>query len=64
MEGLSCRHCLKDCLEDWRETPCRDFQTDWQKVIADPDPKISKMGKAEYRRICRRARREASGKAD
>lgn len=62
IKGLTCRHCLKGCLEAWREMTCSDFQPNWQAIIADEDIAISRQGKAEYRRICRRARKEAAEK--
>ena len=62
IEGFTCEHCLNQCQEAWRETPCRDFREDWQRIIQDKDQRIAKMGKAEYRRICRQARKAASGK--
>lgn len=62
IKGLTCRHCLEDCPEAWRETICSDFRANWKAIIDDEDIAISRQGKAEYRRICRRARKEAAEK--
>lgn len=62
--GLQCRHCEKktDCMESFRGTPCRDFLENWTAIREDEDPAIRKQGRAQYKRICRKAREEATAK--
>lgn len=61
IKGLACAHCITACAEAWREMPCRGFREDWKKIMEDSDQRIARQGKAQYRRICKKARREASG---
>lgn len=63
MHELTCRHCkrFEACPEADRELTCTSFLRNWPAILEDPDEKIRKIGKAEYRRMLRKARREASG---
>lgn len=63
MFGMTCRHCKRceTCPEADRQLICTSFKRNWPAILEDPDEKVRKIGKAEYKRIRKRARREAPG---